>query len=130
MIMVSMFMPNPMTYLLLNLLLIMLLDTLADLHILNYDGEYVTFYYERHEDNQRVEETIHVFDFIKQLIIHIPNEHFKVVRSYGLYAKEHKHSLKIFKMLSRTQIEIRQQLRNWRLSIELHFGYYSGGRKK
>ena len=59
---------------------------MAQSRILNYDGEYVTFYYERHEDNQRVEETIHVFDFIKKLIVHIPNEHFKVVRYYGLYA--------------------------------------------
>ena len=34
---------------------------------------------------------------------------------------KHKHSSKIFKMLS--QIQIRQQLRKWRLSIELSFGY-------
>lgn len=96
---------------------------MAQSRILNYDGEFVTYYYERHEDNQRVEETIHVFDFIKKLIIHIPNEQFKMVRYYGLYAKKHKHSSKIFNMLSKTQIEIRQQLRKWRLSIELSFGY-------
>lgn len=96
---------------------------MAQSRILNYDGEYVTFYYERHEDNKRVEETLHVFDFIKKLIIHIPDEHFKLVRYYGIYAKKHKHSSRIFKMLSQTQIEIRQQLRKWRLSIELSFGY-------
>ena len=96
---------------------------MAQSRILNYDGTYVTFYYERHEDGKRIEETIHVFDFIKKLIIHIPNENFKVVRYYGIYCKEHKHSKKIFKMLSQNQIEIRQQLRKWRLSIELSFGY-------
>lgn len=96
---------------------------MAQSRILNYDGNFVTFYYERHEDNQRVEETISVFEFIKKLIIHIPNEHFKVVRYYGIYAKQHKHSSKIFKMLSQTQVEIRQQLRKWRLSMELSFGY-------
>ena len=96
---------------------------MAQSRILNYDGKYVTFYYERHEDNKRIEETIHVFEFIKKLIIHIPDEHFKVVRYYGLYSKQHKHSSKIFKMLSQTQIEIRQQLKKWRLSIELSFGY-------
>lgn len=96
---------------------------MAQSRILNYDGEFVTFYYERHEDGKRIEETVHVFEFIKKLIIHIPNEHFKVVRYYGIYAKKHKHSSKIFKMLSQTQIEIRQQLRKWRLSIELSFGY-------
>ena len=53
---------------------------MAQSRILNYDGDYVTFYYERHEDGKRIEETIHVFDFIKKLIIHIPDENFKVVR--------------------------------------------------
>lgn len=96
---------------------------MAQSRILDYDGEYVTFYYQRHEDDQRVEEKVHVFDFIKKLIIHIPDKHFKLVRYYGLYAKKHKHSSKIFKMLSQTQIEFRKQLRKWRLSIELSFGY-------
>lgn len=96
---------------------------MAQSRILNYDGEFITFYYERHEDGKRIEETVHAFEFIKKLIIHIPNEHFKVIRYYGIYAKKHKHSSKIFKMLSQTQIEIRQQLRKWRLSIELSFGY-------
>lgn len=96
---------------------------MAQSRILDYDGDYVTFYYERHEDGKRIEETVPVFDFIKKLIIHIPDENFKVVRYYGIYAKEHKHSKKIFKMLSQNQIEIRQQLRKWRLSIELSFGY-------
>ena len=96
---------------------------MAQSRILNYDGKFVTYYYERHEYNQRVEETIHVFDFIKKFIIHIPNEQFKMVRYYGLYAKKHKHTSKIFNMLSKTQIEIRQQLRKWRLFIELSFGY-------
>ena len=96
---------------------------MAQSRIINYDGEYVTFYYERHEDNKRVEETIHVYDFIKKLIIHIPEENFKMVRYYGFYAKEHKFSNLIFKMLNDIQIKVRQSLRKWRLSIELSFGY-------
>lgn len=96
---------------------------MAQSRILNYDGEYVTFWYNRHEDGKRVEETIHVYEFIKRLIKHIPDKNFKVVRYYGLYAREHKHSNKIFKLLNRTQIEIREQLRKWNLSIELSFGY-------
>ena len=51
------------------------------------------------------------------------NKNFKVVRYYGLYAREHKHSSQIFKLLNQTQIEIREQLRKWNLSIELSFGY-------
>lgn len=41
-----------------------------------------TYYYERHEDGKRVEETIHVYDFIKLLIKHIPDKNFKVVKYF------------------------------------------------
>ena len=40
---------------------------MAQSRIINYDGSYVTYYYERHEDGKRIEETIHVYDFIKLL---------------------------------------------------------------
>lgn len=96
---------------------------MAQSRILDYDGTYVKYYYERHEDGKRVEEIIHAYEFIKRLIKHIPDKNFKVVRYYGLYAKEHRQSKKIFKLLNQTQIEIRQQLRKWNLAIELSFGY-------
>ena len=96
---------------------------MAQSRILNYDGTYVTYYYERHEDGKRIEETIHVYEFIKRLIKHIPDKYFKVIRYYGIYSKEHKHSKKIFKFLNDTQISIREKLRKWNLSIELSFGY-------
>lgn len=96
---------------------------MAQSRISNYDGSFVTYYYERHEDGKRIEKTIHVYEFIKKLIIHIPDKNFKVVRYYGLYAKEHKHSKQIINLLNKRQIEIRKQLRKWNLSIELSFGY-------
>lgn len=37
-----------------------------------YDGEFVTFHYTRHEDNKTIEECVPAPDFIKRLIIHIP----------------------------------------------------------
>lgn len=63
---------------------------MAESRILDYDGEYITFWYQRHEDNKIIKERIHVFDFFKRLIIHIPNENFKTVRYYGIYSKKHK----------------------------------------
>lgn len=96
---------------------------MAQSRIINYDGQYVTFWYDRHEDGKRIEETIHVFEFIKRLIKHIPDKNFKVVRYYGLYAKKHKHSKKIFKLLNEAQIKIREILRKWNISIEMYFGY-------
>ena len=94
---------------------------MAQSRILNYDGEYVTFWYDRHEDNQRVEETIHAYDFIKRLIIHIYDKYFNVVRYYGLYAKKHKFSDKFIHMLKPHVAEFRKQLKNWRCRIELYF---------
>lgn len=96
---------------------------MAQSRILNYDGTYVTYYYERHEDGKRIEETIHVYEFIKLLIKHIPDKNFKVVRYYGIYAKEHKHSKKIFKLLNENVLKIKEMLRKWQYSIELSFGY-------
>lgn len=96
---------------------------MAQSRILNYDGTYVTYYYERHEDGKRIEEKVHVYEFIKRLIKHIPDKNFKVVRYYGIYAKEHKHSKKIFKLLNENVIKIKELLRKWQYSIELSFGY-------
>lgn len=52
----------------------------------SYDGDNVTFHYNRHEDNAYVKCTLPVIDFIKLLIQHIPEKHFKMTRYYGLYA--------------------------------------------
>ena len=59
---------------------------MAESRILDYDGEFITYYYDRHDDGKRVEEKIHAFDFIKKLIIHIPEKGFNMVRYYGIYA--------------------------------------------
>ena len=94
---------------------------MAQSRITNYDGEYVTFWYDRHEDNKRVIETIHAYEFIKRLIIHIYDRYFNVVRYYGLYAKIHKFSDKFLHMLKPHVAEFRKQLKNWRCRIELYF---------
>lgn len=47
-----------------------------------YDGDFVTFHYNRHEDDAYVEETIPVMDFIERLIRHIPEKHY-IYRSFN-----------------------------------------------
>lgn len=96
---------------------------MAQSRILNVTSDTVSFWYERHEDNKRVEETISIDDFIKRLIIHIPDEQFKMLRYYGIYAKKHKNSNKLFKRLSTVSYKIRKRLSRWRESIELTFHY-------
>lgn len=94
---------------------------MAQSRILNYDGEFVTFWYDRHADNQRVEETIHAYEFIKRLIVHIYDRYFNVVRYYGLYAKKHKQSDKFNYMLKPHVTKFKKQLKNWRCRIDLSF---------
>ena len=96
---------------------------MAQSRITHYDGQQVTFWYQRHEDHQKVTETISAINFIKRLIVHIPDEQFKTVRYYGLYAKKYKHHSKLFKMLSSSKLKAKQMFENWRYRILLSFGY-------
>lgn len=96
---------------------------MAQSRISHYDGSNVTFWYQRHEDHQKVVETISAVEFIKRLIIHIPNQQFKTVRYYGLYAKKHKHHPKLHKLISHSILKVRQMTKSWRTRILLSFGY-------
>ena len=90
---------------------------MAESRIIDYDGTYITFWYQRHEDNKIVKEKIHVYEFFKRLIIHIPEENFKTVRYYGIYSKKHKfHDKMIMLMKSHTK-ELRKKLSTWRMMI-------------
>ena len=48
---------------------------IANSRIDHYDGDFVTFHYTRHEDNKTITMRIPAIDFIKRLIIHIPEKH-------------------------------------------------------
>ncbi|MDD2208392.1 MAG: transposase, partial [Bacilli bacterium] len=58
---------------------------MAESRIIDYDGKYVTFWYARHEDEKIVIEKVEVFEFIKRIIIHIPDSNMKYIRYYGAY---------------------------------------------
>lgn len=96
---------------------------MAQSRIADYDGQFVTFFYDRHEDGKRITEKIPAFEFIKRLIIHIPEEQFKMIRYYGLYAKEYTHSSKLLLMDSVNMKKFRKQYCHWRARILLAFGY-------
>ena len=65
----------------------------------SYDGENVTFHYNRHEDNAYVKRTIPAIEFIKLLIQHIPEKHFKMIRYYGLYARHREIDTKLYRAI-------------------------------
>lgn len=88
-----------------------------------YDGDCVTFHYKRHEDNKLIIEKVPSLDFIKRLIVHIPERHFKMLRYYGLYAKHHKQEKKLRKCISLEKRKFIRKTLDWRQSILLSFGY-------
>ena len=90
---------------------------MAESRILYYDGEFITFWYQRHEDNKIVKERIHVYEFFKRLIIHIPDENFKTVRYYGIYSKKHKFHDKMIMLIKSHLHNLRKSFTSWRLMI-------------
>lgn len=96
---------------------------IATSRILDYDGQYVTFKYNRHEDNKLVIETVSASEFIKKLIIHIPDKHFKMIRYYGIYARKHKHADILIHAVSGCQRAFIQKYNDWRSHILFSFGY-------
>ena len=96
---------------------------IATSRIDKYDGNNVTFHYTRHEDDKTIEECIPAMDFIKRLIIHIPEKNFKMLRYYGIYAKHHKHEKHLRKCISLEKRKFLYSFLDWRNSILLSFGY-------
>ncbi len=55
--------------------------------ITGYDGEYVKYWYKEHPTDRQVFTCVSVYEFIAQLIQHIPPTGLKLIRRYGLYAR-------------------------------------------
>jgi hypothetical protein len=91
---------------------------LAQSRITNYDGDTVTFTYTPHGSDETVSETLSVFDFIKKLIIHIPERGFKMIRYYGFFCRrsaKHGQYLKREKKMEPCEVEsMRRIYGSWR----------------
>ena len=79
---------------------------IATSRIDSYDGEFVTFHYNRHEDEKLVTETLPVLDFMARLTQHIPEKHFKMIRYYGIYARHRKSDQSLHRAISREKHKI------------------------
>ena len=98
---------------------------LAQSRIKNYDGKSVTFSYTLHDSDETINETLSVFDFIKKLIIHIPERNFKMIRYYGFYC-EHNPKYKQYLLRARKAEPFRvKNMKNihksWRKRISYYF---------
>nr|WP_242861186.1 transposase [Acetivibrio ethanolgignens] len=83
-----------------------------------YDGEMVTFHYNRHEDEQYVEETIPAMEFIQRLIRHIPEKNYKMIRYGGLYARHRDIDSKLHHAISKSKHSFYRSFNHQRVSLE------------
>jgi len=95
---------------------------IAESRIINYDEKNVTYKYTRHEDNKRVIETVSAHEFIKKLIIHIPEKQFKMVRYFGIYSRRGKGKCNFIMMLDKRIIKLKKSLQRWEYRILAAFG--------
>ena len=89
----------------------------------SYDGESVTFHYNKHEDNSFVRKTIPAMDFIKLLIQHIPDKQFKMIRYYGLYARHREQDKKLNRAVPGFKRRFFLDFNKWRTLFLASLGY-------
>ena len=98
---------------------------LAQSRITGYDGKTVTFTYTPHGSKQLVTESLPVFNFIKRLIIHIPERYFRMIRYFGFYydknAKYSQYLKRAKKMPAHVYKRQKQIHASWRKRIMFYF---------
>lgn len=96
---------------------------MAQSRITNYDGSNVSYWYQRHEDNELVHVTEGAFAFIKKLIIHIPEKGFNMLRYYGLYADGPDAYPVLNRRTPKEKHHTNRLKLSWQMNIALSFGY-------
>ena len=94
---------------------------IAESRILNYDGTNVKWCYTDHKKNEYHEIIEDAFSFIKRIIKHLLPHNFKSIRSYGFYNKPSKIPKDTNMLVSKEKINLRRQLLNWKMLIQLKF---------
>ena len=91
----------------------------AQYRIIDIDqNDFISFWYQRHEDDYFVVEKIHIFEFIARLIRHIPEPQFKTIRYYGFYAsRKHKLYDSCRMLLNKIKIPFYKSMNKWRLLL-------------
>lgn len=96
---------------------------IATSRIDQYDGDFVTFHYNRHEDDAYVQESLPIMDFIERLIQHIPEKHYKMIRYCGIYARHREIDKKLLRAIPRQKHLFYRSFNRWRTALLFAFGY-------
>ncbi len=91
---------------------------------INYDNDTISYWYDDHKTGKRINVTEHVYTFIAKLIRHIPDENFKNIRYYGLYAaKNHKYRNNYYLLYNQAKILKEKLNASWRYYLMVSFNY-------
>ena len=90
---------------------------MAESRILNYDGDFVTFWYQRHNDDLIIVEKVTVYEFIKRIIVHIPESNYKQIKFYGAYHNSTKIKIDINTYISKEKFKIKRVFNTWRFLL-------------
>lgn len=93
---------------------------IADSRIINYDTENVTFVYEREEKTYTV--VMEKNEFIHNVIKHIPDKNFKMVRYFGIHARRAKKAVHI--AMEKLGLLVKYIIKpfSWRKNVKEHTG--------
>lgn len=94
---------------------------MVESRIIDYDGVFVTFWYQRHTDNLIIIEKVHALEFISRIILHIPDYNFKQIRFYGAYHNSTKINIDMVKILSIEKSNFLKINNRWASLITLSF---------
>lgn len=93
---------------------------IADSRIINYDTENVTFVYDREGKTFTV--VMDKFEFIHNVIKHIPDKHFKMVRYFGIHARRAKRNVR--EVMGKLGLVVNYVMKpfSWRKNIKHYTG--------
>lgn len=94
---------------------------MAESRIIDYDGTFVTFWYQRHEDDLIIIEKVHAFEFISRIIIHIPDYNFKQIRFYGAYHNSTIIKIEVTLLIPKEKSDYFKGMNTWRILTTLSF---------
>jgi len=102
---------------------------MAESRIIKYDDDkkMIRWWYNRHDDDQYVEVYEKVENFLNNLILHCPDENFKMVRYYGFYSNKNQPLLeKVYELYGRKLKKRIKNIKQRKKEIKkklLHFKY-------
>jgi hypothetical protein len=93
---------------------------IADSRIIDYDTENVTFVYKREGMIHTV--VMNKYEFIHNVIKHIPDKHFKMVRYYGIHSRRSKKSVHM--AMEQLGLLVKYVIKkfSWRKNVEIYTG--------